>query len=219
MSNSKQSFKTIFVPDIEQGGGAIKQNTKHSVLDILLKLAKANGYNDQNNIRNWDAETFIPQTNVSMLVAYAVQNEKFLEGKEEFAKLLSKVGVPLSAVTNENMKMLMEKLSPSDGDTFYTPSNSPQPSSPQPTPRITPSSAPIQQPNHPSSSLIAKQTVTKRILRKRKPKAVNSESQPKTKKVRVLVSLNNGKRKRKNVIDISNKRPRYQQLNDSDDND
>lgn len=104
MSRVRKSF----VPDAEQEGHGFQRQSvvKNSLIDILIKLAKINGFNADKEIRGNDGN-YMRGTDVGLLTAYVLQSERFVNGKKEFVDLLLQAGVSPTLITNENMKIYL----------------------------------------------------------------------------------------------------------------
>lgn len=120
--------KTSFVPDAEQSGAGARPAAKTSLLEIIMKLAQVNGFNNEYQIRDRSG-AYVAGTDARALVSYAVQPEKLIRGKQQFAELLSQAGVAPSMVANENLRKHM--------NIGFTPPSTPPPQ-PPPTPKPVP---------------------------------------------------------------------------------
>lgn len=104
--------KKMFVPDgnnEQAGSGLVRSSIKTSMLEILVKLGKIDGYNADGNIRGSD-NIFLDGTDIGALVTYAVTPEKLLRGKKEFIALLRSAGIPPLKIANENLRKHMPPM-------------------------------------------------------------------------------------------------------------
>lgn len=106
--------KKLFVADNEQTGSGVRNQVKSTLLEILIKLSKCNGFNEEGHIRDSNG-TFLPGTDVGTLASYAVSHEKIMRGKKRFASLLHEAGVNPVKIANENLRKHMPATSLPDG--------------------------------------------------------------------------------------------------------
>jgi hypothetical protein len=107
--------RTIRVVPIEQKGGAVpKKNFRGSPFirntpeyDIILKLGRIKGYDENRRIRGSDG-TYIPGSDISMLLDEATNPKRVLVGMEDFVKLLVKAKVNPEAILNDNVRSKLE---------------------------------------------------------------------------------------------------------------
>ena len=123
-------IRKCFVPDVtEQTGAGMRLSVKSSLLDMLVKLARINGFNDEHNIRARDGN-FVPNTDIGQLATYAVTPEKLIPGKKQFANLLTAAGISPNAVANENVRKHMAPVGSPPASS--PPANPPPPPPPPP---------------------------------------------------------------------------------------
>lgn len=91
-----------FVPDdVVQSGSGFKKKEEATIMSLLLRLAKANGYDEEGRIRDGNG-IVVPDSNVARLVAYVCRPEPFIPGVPEFHALLRKIGV--DDLPNQNVR-------------------------------------------------------------------------------------------------------------------
>ena len=103
-----------FVSDEEDGnraavqtGAGVKNKDDGGVTSLILRLAKAHGYDETGRIRGPEG-SFIDGTNVGKLVMHAFKPEHFLYGIPQFCKLLRDLGI--ERLPNENLSVLLGTL-------------------------------------------------------------------------------------------------------------
>jgi hypothetical protein len=96
----------------EQKGGGDRTHTitrLKSLLLIILKIARINGYDDETRIRGSDGN-FIENSNLITLLDYVTSGGKRLVGEEEFFELMKKANVPPELILNENARLKLISL-------------------------------------------------------------------------------------------------------------
>lgn len=79
------------------------EDRQKKLVQIILKLARIQGYNDQNQIKKRDG-TYMEDTDITALMLFAVTKEKLMLGLSEFIDLLLEAGIGPDDVINENLK-------------------------------------------------------------------------------------------------------------------
>ena len=99
-----------FVPDddgnqtVVQIGSGIKRKDDGGFASLILRLAKAQCYDETGRIRGAEG-SFLDGTNVGKLVMYAYKPEQFLFGIPQFCDLLKGLGI--ERLPNENLSVLL----------------------------------------------------------------------------------------------------------------
>jgi hypothetical protein len=94
----------------------LSKNPKHPFLEkltkqiqIILKIAKINGYDDNFRIKNENNQV-IENSNIITLLQNVTTPSKVLIGQESFVNLLYKAGVEPDLISNENIKYRLINL-------------------------------------------------------------------------------------------------------------
>lgn len=112
---SRVKRRIMLVPADQAGGSSVRQNFKGAPFirntpeyDIILKLGRINGYDENRRVRDSN-NTYVPGSDVTMLLTEAMTPKRVLVGMDEFIKMLYDTKVCPDVILNDDVRSKLEE--------------------------------------------------------------------------------------------------------------